>query len=546
MSADVRHSLSERIKLDVRLLLRISLLWLSFIDVTRFMSRLFNPVTRQTIQPSFVLAMLALSTLLQSSELELGTRGMDRALLLADQAYSAFHASLSSGWIDVGLAHAAYILVAFELQAHPQATRPQRTQQAMYMLDSIIRYLGLTTLDVTDPRATIFLPNVVPRVPSDPLLIAAPPTASAPKKIAMAIMPFADEDDNVPCPMPVPEQIVASNGYPACGRCGCPSYSLGNHCPSVRMLAPQFAHMPMWPAGEGALGEGELRKEENRRLVWASVVLVTTLGSAKVTAMAGSGWDLQPLWIQDSSNYALLFPGECLADLGVAGVASSKDSVWALYMRAVLLWNSCLRAQRNATAGVPMPEEERGRFAMDAWAEMNTIEIALDRHSCMTATGFSTKTQEVLFNARLCISGELQRYVPMSIGTHGWLYFREKAEKWMINQLHVAVYFTQCLRNPRATITNHARRNFLVAWILTQIVQALRLWEADHTMSVALDVARTFAPCAEYYLRLWPVAGQLGEYERIYAPLVAACAKAGVEAPARIIPLANLALGAVL
>ncbi|OJT03165.1 hypothetical protein TRAPUB_6272 [Trametes pubescens] len=155
---------------------------------------------------------------------------------------------------------------------------------------------------------------------------------------------------------------------------------------------------------------------------------------------------------------------------------------------------------------------------MDAWAEMNTIETVLDRHLCMTATGFSTKTQEVLFN----------------------------------NQLHVADYFTQCLRNPRAMITNHARRNFLVAWFLAQIVQyihhcrALALWEADHTMCAALDVARTFVPCVEYYLRLWPAVGQLSEYKRIYAPLVAVCVEAGVEAPAHIIPLANLARGAVL
>lgn len=71
--------------------------------------------------------------------------------------------------------------------------------------------------------------------------------------------------------------------------------------------------------------------------------------------------------------------------------------MWALYMRAVLLWNACLCAQRNAAAGVTVSEAERARFAMDAWEEMNTIETALDRHSCMTATGFSTKTQEVLF-----------------------------------------------------------------------------------------------------------------------------------------------------
>ncbi|EIW55382.1 uncharacterized protein TRAVEDRAFT_173096 [Trametes versicolor FP-101664 SS1] len=545
MTSDIRNNISERIKTDLRLLFRVSLLWFGFITIPDYMARLFNPVTRPNVQPSLVLATLALSTLHQSSDLELGPRGMKRALLLAEQAYTAFHASLNSGWIDVELAQAAYVLTAFELQAHPEAKRPQRTQEAMYMLDSLIRYLALTTLDVDNPRTTIFLPQAVPSVRSNAPHIDTPPPVSTPKRVAMAILPYADEDDSVPSSSVVPEEDPPASA--AHDVCGCGAYSLGNQIPRVRIeLAPQFAQMPMCPRDERQPGEGEVRKEQCRRLVWASVMLVTTLGMTKVTAMAGEGWDLQPLWIQDPSNYALLFPGEILADQGVENVATSKDSVWALYMRALLLWNSCVRTQRDARAGVIMPEAERARYAMGAWAEITAIEAALQRHSCMTDTGFSIRTCEVLFNTSMCIYSELRRYVPMSVGVLGWLDYREKAEKWMKNQLHIANYFTECLRTPRATVTNHARRNFLVAWFLAQIVQGLTLWETDHTMTVALDVARTFAPCAEYYLRLWPAPCQLREYERLYTPLVAACTEAGVEPPARMIPLASLARGEAL
>lgn len=172
------------------------------------------------------------------------------------------------------------------------------------MLDSLIRYLALTTLDVDNPRTTIFLPQAVPSVRSNAPHIDTPPPVSTPKRVAMAILPYADEDDSVPSSSVVPEEDPpASTAHDVCG---CGAYSLGNQIPRVRIeLAPQFAQMPMCPRDERQPGEGEVRKEQCRRLVWASVMLVTTLGMTKVTAMAGEGWDLQPLWIQDPSNVRL-------------------------------------------------------------------------------------------------------------------------------------------------------------------------------------------------------------------------------------------------
>ncbi|KAH9848334.1 hypothetical protein C2E23DRAFT_844367 [Lenzites betulinus] len=549
MTADLRSNASEYVRIDLRLLFRVSLLWFSFLDVPKFLSTLFNPAGRQALQPSLVLSALALATLLQSSEFERGEKGMNMALKLVEQAYAAFYSSLNSGWIDVGLTQAAYILTAFELHAHPKAKRPHRTQEALGLLNSLIRYLGLTTLDIDNPRTTIFLPNTVPCVRSEgPCLASTRPPApsSAMKRLAFATLPFADEDETaqISSSSSVPLQDSFAATISGNAGCGCQAYSLGSHCPMAKRLAPQFAQMPMWPEAE----PGEVLKEEYRRLVWASLILATAYGTTKVMAMAGEGWALDPLWIQEPSNYALLFPGENLADHGVNSTASSKDSVWALYMRALFLWDSCLNMQRKASA---QPDEglgatERTLFAMRACAEMNAIDAALERHTCMTETGFFIKIHEVLFNTRMCISGVLQHYVPMSTVTTDWLNYRGKAEEWMMHQLHVGTYFTQCLRYPKANVANHVRRNFLVAWFLCQMVQGLTLWEGDHTFGVALDVARAFGPCAEYYLRLWPAPCQLREYERLYTRVVGGCVTMGIEAPARIIPLSNIAKGGLL
>ena len=61
------------------------------------------------MQPSYILAMLALATFLQSSETGLGTEGRNKALRLRDEAQGALDASLNAGRLDHDLAKAAWV-----------------------------------------------------------------------------------------------------------------------------------------------------------------------------------------------------------------------------------------------------------------------------------------------------------------------------------------------------------------------------------------------------------------------------------------------------
>ncbi|OJT03182.1 hypothetical protein TRAPUB_6230 [Trametes pubescens] len=375
LTVDVRNKTSERIAADLRFLFQASLHWLSFINIPRFFSSLFNPVTRQTIQPSLILAALGLATFLQSSELELGAKGREKALRLIDQARASFDASVNSGWIDVGLVQAAWLLAFFEIQAHPKLSG-NRTLGSMATLDALVRCLSLTTLDVDDPRATVFTPRVVPIVVSDTPPITPPVPmldlwASGVDPHADALHTLGSTGTDVP---------------PGTWRCGCEKYSLGYHWPLVRDLAPQWSEMPMWPKN---MSPGELLKEECRRLAWSSVMLAAT-HTTKSTA--GTDWETQHLWIKDPSNFALLFPGENVAPPG-ASVASSKDSVWALYMRTLLLWHSSLRMRCDLN----FTDADRAQYAMSAWLEIDTIESMLDRHTCMATTGFMVQMRDTLF-----------------------------------------------------------------------------------------------------------------------------------------------------
>ena len=85
-------------------------------------------------------------------------------------------------------------------------------------------------------------------------------------------------------------------------------------------------------------------------------------------------------------QYALLFPGETFATAipGMPHIPASKDSVWALYMRTLFLWNACLRARGNND----LSNADRAQFAMTAWLELDNVEAAMDRHTCDIQSGF--------------------------------------------------------------------------------------------------------------------------------------------------------------
>jgi hypothetical protein len=70
-----------------------------------------------------------------------------------------------------------------------------------------------------------------------------------------------------------------------------------------------------------------------------------------------------------------------------------KNTVWALYLRAMLLWNGCVR-MRNDTG---ISDYFRRDFAMRAWIETEAIEKALQLHTCRSEGSFMYHGREILF-----------------------------------------------------------------------------------------------------------------------------------------------------
>lgn len=113
LSASRRDSAAQNIASDIRFLFRTSNYWFSFFHVPTFFGNFFDHGKRDRIQPSLVLAMLAMSTFWQSSEVGLGRPGRERALRFRDEAQSALDASYNAGWIDETLAQAAWVWCLF-------------------------------------------------------------------------------------------------------------------------------------------------------------------------------------------------------------------------------------------------------------------------------------------------------------------------------------------------------------------------------------------------------------------------------------------------
>lgn len=104
-----RDAATKNIAADLRFLFRSSNYWFSFFHIPTFFSNFHDSARRQQIQPSLVLAALAVATFFQSSEAGLGVSGRRRALRFRDEAQGALEASFNAGWVDEKLAQAAWV-----------------------------------------------------------------------------------------------------------------------------------------------------------------------------------------------------------------------------------------------------------------------------------------------------------------------------------------------------------------------------------------------------------------------------------------------------
>jgi hypothetical protein len=113
----------------------------------------------------------------------------------------------------------------------------------MTMLDSLVRYMNLMTIDIEDARAIRWPEGVPPIVPR----------------------PRRTSHSSQAAPSPV--------------TCSCRDQTLGYHWPLAATTVPSWVSTPAWPDG---LPESEIQKEECRRLIWSSVHLFSGYNSYSV------------------------------------------------------------------------------------------------------------------------------------------------------------------------------------------------------------------------------------------------------------------------
>lgn len=111
LTSEARSRAHSSIIADLRHLFARSSWWFSFIHLPSFWANFHSPERRTSsdLQPGLLLSALAMAVFFKSNEAEGGTWGRERAARIKAEAEAAVESSLAVGWIDVGLAQAAWV-----------------------------------------------------------------------------------------------------------------------------------------------------------------------------------------------------------------------------------------------------------------------------------------------------------------------------------------------------------------------------------------------------------------------------------------------------
>ncbi|KAF9519727.1 hypothetical protein BS47DRAFT_1083978 [Hydnum rufescens UP504] len=477
---------TRRIMEDLSHLFRISNSFIACINVPLFFSTFHHPSQREHVQPSLVLAMLALSTLLQSSEIGFGQEGRLKALELRDLAQSHFDMSLNCGWVSPDLAQAALLLVVFEASCHP-AHLETRARSALFLLDSFILGLGLLDLDKGEYNVTTFSPNSMPSL----------------------VGPFSN---------PIGQAAI---GQGATKRgCSCSHFQLSNTSPSSRKITPLWFASPGWSEEWAVV---ETRREEQRRLIWNTL----TVTSGHLSYYDYVERTSLKLSIARPWNFKVFFPGERLFGTPqMQDDLAAKHSIWALYSRCYMLYTSCFSVHHDES----ISEYDKGQLAMQAWLECERIENMLDAHTCDIEKATLYFGRQVLFDTKNLVSSQYSRYVPHpNIGDPH--FHRDRAMSWLRHQKNVTQQFLGALSHVTGLKNTLATRPYLTFWFHDQLARYLDIWRRDPTLRIALDLCVQLLPPAEYLIALFPSNHPRQKYEALHQRLVDACILSGIPPP---------------
>ncbi|PBK84181.1 hypothetical protein ARMGADRAFT_1000409 [Armillaria gallica] len=455
--------------------------WLSFLNVKFFRDTLLNAQERIRIQPAFVLAALAMSTLMKSSETEYAVQGRTRALYLRNLAQSALEAAWESEWIDAALAEAALILALFETSVHPEYN-PTRVENALIFLDNIVRRLSLTSIDTNDPEVSFFPQRGVPVV----------------------LVPGLDTFSHSPHER----------------KCSC--------IPTDASHPPDPFNTWSYPLPwDSSWSTNEIRDEECRRVCWSALGLIANY------TLQCAAFDRDPpkLFLSSPSNYALLFPGEAVDRTSPpyrsADSQSQKESVWALYCRSMLLWCFCDQLRRE-----PYVEEDKAEYAHEAWNETQSIQDSLDLHVCNLDTAVMYMCREYIYNSRMAITQALRRLVPSSSNVGGPVFTRKQADEWIYYQEQIVKRVTMSIQRMAGTPGHQlTRRPFQVTWFSNQLALCLRLWNNDRSLYGALELAKAIMIPLDMVNSIWPCPQHQHQCDDLRKHLIEACTSVGMGLP---------------
>ncbi|OJT13401.1 hypothetical protein TRAPUB_10036 [Trametes pubescens] len=594
LTSEQRNRSMRFIISDLRAVFQSCASWMSFLNLPRFFATVLDPLRRTEMQPSLLLSILALGVLAQSSELERGAKGRQRALKLLDMAHGALQSSLAAGWVDVGLAQSGWMIMYFELNSHPLQSW-DRSQSAMLLLDSLVRLFSLTSLDAGQHRkgtaGSIALESLRHSISGNRDIIMYPPTTSISEMVTQptinlwppqpqpSLPQFNVHGQFNPQPNPqVFQQPIPNPFYstsldpldPILPRVHGSSSTMppatagpsSGHRPSpphthTHAHAHTHSHPPReergcdcarlslkanWPSvkefaptwATTIMWPANLSEAEFRKEECRRLVWSSVAMIANMNAYASVTpqgiIETGVLFVREFENFALQTPSETLA---LSGLPIQVDDVWSLNLRAMLLLHACLRVRASPT----LSGAQRAEFAVRAWLEIDDIEKRLERHTCGLTSNYGFASVEMLFSLRLCVSYEFKRFIPQITTTGSALFYRDKAESYL---RYLAVAFKSVWDGIRTATPgdkelNH-RKVLFIFWFMSGIKKCIVLWEADSTLTLALTTACQSASYLEYFLMYWPATRLRQIWQGIRYQLVEACFKAGLPPPSAAIP----------
>ncbi|KAG9007580.1 hypothetical protein FRB93_007616 [Tulasnella sp. JGI-2019a] len=498
---------SKEISQDVCRFFKVASIYLHFINVPLFFDMFHHTELRSSIQPAFIMSILAHSKLI-----EFYVRGGERddegeciwkqSIMLRELAQAAFDASYNADWIDLPLAQAAWILHWYEVGAHRDSTSA-RKEAALALLDNVIHVLNLTRVDAEDTRAPRFTAGAAPTLGRPDPVVPLPPTAT-------------------------------TEFNPVVG-CPCHALSLSRN-PETARSTPAWSKMPGWGDNES---EAEIRKEQARRLVWSAVVISAVISVTRLV----DGYRQLDLHVARPENLAVMYPGEeaLSREAKITTQYSGKESTCALLSRAALLLLACIQELPKIRAQTALPGSKEATldlqvvtdFEVNAWVETSLIEDALDAHTCkIEQPVYQTRDYTLTVRLLLC-GGFLQSMPPMPRTAPFARIDYDLAIQWLRHLADtMGQAFAVMMNNYDNSLRQHiASRPFLTSWTIAQMWRCVELWKLENSLTLALDVALDAVPLLRLFEATWPCSEERRHGARLIDELTSICALLGREAP---------------